>query len=64
MIHEMVHQALHQKNSPNPGGHGASFLAEAQRIAQQLGEKPPTAEDAHQWPLISSYGKGGNHDRI
>lgn len=52
MMHEMVHQALHQKKAPDPGGHGASFLAEAQRIAQQLGEKPPAAEDLHQWPLL------------
>jgi len=51
LMHEMIHQALHEKKAPNPGGHGASFLEEARRIAQQLGEKTPAEEDARHWPL-------------
>lgn len=55
LLHEMVHQSLHQKKKPNPGGHGASFLEEAQRIAQSLGEKPPTADNVDRWPGTSLF---------
>jgi hypothetical protein len=51
LMHEMVHQALYQKKASQPGGHGASFLAEAERISQQLGLMPPTAQNVQRWPL-------------
>lgn len=51
LMHEMVHQALYQKKAPQPGGHGASFLAEAERISKQLGLEPPTAENVNRWPF-------------
>lgn len=51
LMHEMVHQALHQKNAPRPGGHGVSFLAEAERISKQMGIEAPTAANVHQWPF-------------
>ena len=51
LMHEMVHQALHQNKASKPGGHGTAFLKEAQRIAGQLGEKLPTEGDVDKWPL-------------
>jgi hypothetical protein len=51
LMHEMVHQALHQTKAPQPGRHGASFLAEAERISKQTGLEPPTAENVHPWPF-------------
>jgi hypothetical protein len=51
LMHEMVHQALHQKKAPDPGKHDESFLAEAKRISTQAGFEPPTAENVHQWPF-------------
>jgi len=53
LIHEMIHQALYQQNAPRPGGHGSSFVDEARRIADQLGGKQPTEEDACRWPDIA-----------
>ena len=52
LLHEMVHQALYQRNAPRPGGHGEAFLAEAQRIATRADARLPTAEDVHHWPLF------------
>jgi hypothetical protein len=51
LMHEMVHQALYQRKAPQPGGHGASFLAEAERISKQLGQEPPTAANVQRWPF-------------
>lgn len=51
MMHEMVHQALHQRNVAQPNGHGDAFLEEAQRIAALTGESSPTAENVRSWPL-------------
>jgi len=50
MMHEMVHQAVHQREGKK-GGHGAPFLAEAERISRLMGEEPPTAENVLRWPL-------------
>jgi len=44
---------LYQQNAPRPGGHGSSFVDEARRIADQLGGKQPTEEDACRWPDIA-----------
>jgi hypothetical protein len=51
LMHEMVHQASYQKEAPQPGRHGESFLAEAERISKQMGLEVPTAENVHQWPF-------------
>jgi hypothetical protein len=51
LMHEMVHQALFQRNAPKPGKHAEAFLAEAIRISKQLGEEPPIAANVHRWPL-------------
>jgi SprT-like family protein len=56
VMHEMVHQLLHQRNDPKSGGHGESFLAEATRISKQMGVEPPTTENVHHWPLQSVGG--------
>lgn len=50
VIHEMIHQAQHQRKLPRPGGHGASFVAVATVVAQQLGVDPPTEATAGRWP--------------
>lgn len=51
LMHEMVHQSLHQKNAARPGRHDKSFLAEAERISKQIGLEAPTAENVHLWPF-------------
>jgi hypothetical protein len=51
LMHEMVHQALHQKEAAQPGQHGASFLAEADRISKLAGMECPTAENVDRWPF-------------
>jgi hypothetical protein len=51
LMHEMVHQALHQRKADRPGGHGASFLAEAKRISEQMGQEAPTADNVKRWPF-------------
>jgi hypothetical protein len=56
LVHEMVHQLLDERNSPQ--GHGASFLAEVQRISKQMGEEPPTAENATRWPFHFKISEG------
>ncbi|SOC89928.1 hypothetical protein SAMN05421890_4917 [Ensifer adhaerens] len=56
VIHEMIHQALHQRNAPTPGGHGASFCSEAERVAKLLAASgievvTPTLDNAKYWPF-------------
>jgi len=53
VLHEMVHQAQYQKSLPRPGSHGPSFVAEATRIAGNLGVPPPTEGTAHRWPELA-----------
>jgi hypothetical protein len=55
LIHEMVHQVLYQRKAPQPGGHGASFLAEAERISKQMGQELPTAENVKRWPVPAGF---------
>ncbi len=50
LIHEMVHQAAHQRQLPRPGGHGASFIEVATPVAASLETEPPTAATAARWP--------------
>jgi hypothetical protein len=53
MIHEMIHQALHQRRAPSPGKHRDAFIAEATRIAQCRKEQAPINEaEAARWPEI------------
>lgn len=61
VIHEMIHQALYQKRAPSPGGHGASFCSEAERVAGLLVANgievvAPTLENAKRWPLLDESG--------
>jgi hypothetical protein len=60
LIHEMVHQAQHQRKLPRAGGHGPSFIEIATPIAEQLGIAPPTEAVAGRWPelgpLLAAYG--------
>jgi hypothetical protein len=56
VLHEMIHQSLHEKHAPSPGGHGASFCSEAERVSKLLAENgievvKPTLENVRQWPL-------------
>jgi hypothetical protein len=51
LMHEMVHQALYQKRADKPGGHGATFLAEAERISKQMGQELPTSDNVKRWPF-------------
>lgn len=59
VLHEMIHQALHQKGVERFGGHGAEFVEQASSIAPKLGIAAPTKKDAHRWPnpaaLIARY---------
>lgn len=50
LIHEIIHQSLHQNGALLPGQHGEAFLAEAQRIAPLLGIEIPT-DKVDRWPL-------------
>lgn len=53
MLHEMIHQSLHQIKAPSPGQHREAFIAEAERIAVLLKVPPPLNEvDAARWPGI------------
>ncbi|MCP4120462.1 MAG: SprT family zinc-dependent metalloprotease [Bacteroidetes bacterium] len=52
LVHEMVHQALHEKNAPNPGGHGKSFLEEAHRVSKILEVPPPNISECSSWPEL------------
>lgn len=50
LIHEMIHQSLHENGAQRPGQHGEAFLSEAQRIAARLGIAAPT-DDVSRWPV-------------
>lgn len=59
MLHEMIHQSLHEKGVLDFGKHRSSFVEEAERIAKILKENgievdPPTADNAYRWPGLSS----------
>lgn len=60
VVHEMVHQAAHERQLPRPGGHGESFIAVATSVARSLGTEPPTAATAGRWPdlmpLLARFG--------
>lgn len=50
VLHEMIHQALHQKGIERFGKHGAEFVEQAIPIAAKLGTAQPTEESAYCWP--------------
>jgi hypothetical protein len=52
VLHEMIHQSLHQKGEARFGKHGAEFVAEATPISARLGIAPPTELNAHRWPIL------------
>jgi len=51
MMHEMLHQSVHEKAGRIIGGHGPAFLEEAKRVASLLEEPAPTPENVARWPL-------------
>lgn len=54
MVHEMIHQALHQKQASSPGQHQDAFIAEATRIAERLKVSAPIDKaNSAQWPDIA-----------
>lgn len=59
VVHEMIHQALHEKGVERFGRHGAEFVEMATSITPKLGITAPTEMDAHRWPnpaaLIAHY---------
>lgn len=54
VLHEMIHQSLHQRGESRFGKHGAEFVAEATPISLKLGIAPPTERDAHRWPVSAT----------
>ena len=53
LVHEMVHQALHQRQALKPGKHDDAFMAEAARISPLIGVDAPTSKtEAAGWPNI------------
>lgn len=50
VLHEMTHQAAHQRQLQNPGGHGDSFISVATPVALSLGTAAPNAATASRWP--------------
>lgn len=55
LLHEMVHQSLHEQNSSNPGGHGEPFILEASRVAailRSMGHtvEEPSLKNSKTWP--------------
>lgn len=55
VLHEMVHQALHQQGEENFGKHGDAFIKEASRIAEIAGGITPKGhEEAVRWPLSTT----------
>jgi hypothetical protein len=53
VLHEMIHQALHERGDPRFGKHEKPFLDEAIRIAEIMGMPPPALADVRQWPWIA-----------
>lgn len=53
LIHEMIHQAQHQRGLERAGGHGVSFIAVAGPIAEKLGVATPTEATAGRWPELA-----------
>lgn len=51
VLHEMLHQAVHQNAGRIIGGHGQEFLEEARRVAKLLAQPEPTEENVARWPL-------------
>jgi hypothetical protein len=55
LVHEMVHQALHQRQASKPGKHDEAFMAEAARISPLIRvEAPSSKREAEGWPQIHS----------
>ena len=53
VLHEMIHQAMHQNGEPKFGKHGEAFIREASRVALIAGGTAPTSrEEAERWPLL------------
>jgi hypothetical protein len=55
LAHEMLHQALHQRNASRAGQHGEAFIDEATRISGIMNWHAPADEkEAAQWPLLGA----------
>lgn len=54
LMHEMIHQAIHERGDPNFGKHHQSFLDEAVRIAAIMEVDPPTLAEVTQWPRLET----------
>ena len=54
LLHEMIHQALHERGDPNFGQHQQPFLDEAVRIAAIMKVEPPTLDAVNQWPRLEA----------
>lgn len=55
LVHEMVHQALHQRQALRPGKHDDAFMEEAARISPLIEvEGPSSKAEAEGWPDIRS----------
>lgn len=52
VLHEMVHQAAHQRRLPNTAGHGNSFISVATPVALSFHVDPPNTATASRWPDI------------
>lgn len=52
VLHEMIHQWLHQKGIKRFGAHGDDFIAEATMLSEKLDIDPPAEHNAYCWPNL------------